>query len=158
MHWYRFMVLHFSSVQSLSRVWLFASPWTAACQVSLSSTNSWSLLKFMSIKLVTPSNHLIFIISPEYSLERLIPDVKNWFTGKDPDAGKDWRQEEKGMTEDEMVLQINIKFGLQAKRAYVILLMSASGKCGRFPKSSPCSSQLEKDHPQPQRPSAAKNK
>ena len=31
------------------------------------------------------------------------PDVKNWLTGKDPDAGKDWRQEEKGMTEDEMV-------------------------------------------------------
>jgi len=84
--------------------------------------------------------------------------VKNWLTGKDPDAGKDWRQEEKGMTEDEMVLQINIKFGLQAKRAYVILLMSASGKCGRFPKSSPCSSQLEKAHPQQQRPGAAKNK
>ena len=32
-----------------------------------------------------------------------LPDVKNWFIGKDPDAGKDWRQEEKGMTEDEMV-------------------------------------------------------
>ena len=31
------------------------------------------------------------------------PDVKNWLIGKDPDAGKDWRQEEKGMTEDEMV-------------------------------------------------------
>ena len=31
------------------------------------------------------------------------PDVKNWLTGKDPDAGKDWGQEEKGMTEDEMV-------------------------------------------------------
>ena len=31
------------------------------------------------------------------------PDVKNWLTGKDPDAGKDWRKEEKGMTEDEMV-------------------------------------------------------
>ena len=60
------------------------------------------------------------------------------------------------MTEDEMVLQINIKFGLQAKRAYVILLMSASGKCGRFPKSSPCSSQLEKVRAQQQRPNAAK--
>jgi len=31
------------------------------------------------------------------------PDVRNWLNGKDPDAGKDWRQEEKGMTEDEMV-------------------------------------------------------
>ena len=53
-------------------------------------------------------------ISPEYSLEGLVlklklhsllwlPDVKNWLTGKDSNAGKDWRQEKKGMTEDEMV-------------------------------------------------------
>ena len=49
----------FSSVQSLSCVWLFATPWTAARQVSLSITNYWSLLKFMSIELVMPSNHLI---------------------------------------------------------------------------------------------------
>ena len=39
--------------------WLFATPWTAACQASLSITNSWSLLKLMSIKLVTPFSHLI---------------------------------------------------------------------------------------------------
>ena len=49
----------FSSVQSLNRVWLFVTPWTAAHQASLSITNSWSLLKLMSIKSVTPSNHLI---------------------------------------------------------------------------------------------------
>ena len=49
----------FSSVQSLSRVQLFATPWTAAHQASLSITNSWSLLKLMSIELVMPSNHLI---------------------------------------------------------------------------------------------------
>ena len=48
-----------SSVQSLSCVQLFATPWTAACQVSLSITNSWSLLKLMSIESVMPSNHLI---------------------------------------------------------------------------------------------------
>ena len=52
-------------------------------------------------------------ISPEYSLEGLMdeaqalihgpPDAKNWLTGKDPNAGKDWRQEERGTTEDEMV-------------------------------------------------------
>ena len=50
-------------------------------------------------------------ISPEYSLEGLMlkllilwpPDSKNWLLGKDPDAGKDWRQEKKGTTEDEMV-------------------------------------------------------
>ena len=48
-----------SSVQLLSSVRFFATPWTAAHQASLSITNSWSLLKFMSIKLVMPSNHLI---------------------------------------------------------------------------------------------------
>ena len=48
------------SVQSLSHVWLFATPWTAARQTSLYITNSWSLLKFMSIESVMPSSHLIF--------------------------------------------------------------------------------------------------
>ena len=49
----------FSSVQSLSRVRLFATPWTAAHQTFLSITNSQSLLKVMSIESVMPSNHLI---------------------------------------------------------------------------------------------------
>ena len=49
----------FSSVQSLSHVRLFATPWTAACQASLSITNSWSSPKPMFIELVMPSNHLI---------------------------------------------------------------------------------------------------
>ena len=49
----------FSLVQFLSRVWLSVTPWTAAHQASLSITNSWSLLKFMSVELVMPSNHLI---------------------------------------------------------------------------------------------------
>ena len=49
----------FSSVQSLSRVRLFATPWTAARQASLSITNSWSSLKLMSIESVMPSSHLI---------------------------------------------------------------------------------------------------
>ena len=49
----------FSSVQLLSHVWLFATPWIAACQASLSITNSQSLLKLMSIKSVMPSSHLI---------------------------------------------------------------------------------------------------
>ena len=48
-----------SSVQSLSRVWLFATPWTAARQASLSITNSWSLLKLMSIESVRPYNHIV---------------------------------------------------------------------------------------------------
>ena len=49
----------FSSVQLLSRVQLFVTPWTAACQASLSIINSQSLLKLMSIESVMPSNHLI---------------------------------------------------------------------------------------------------
>jgi len=48
-----------NSVQSLSRVWLFVTPWTAGHQASLSITNSWSLPKLMSIESVMPSNHLI---------------------------------------------------------------------------------------------------
>ena len=51
--------LKVSSVQSLSHVWLFVAPWTAACQASLSITNSWSLLKLISIESVMSSNHLI---------------------------------------------------------------------------------------------------
>ena len=54
-----FLVAQFSSVQSLSCVRLLATPWTAAHQDSLSITNSWSLLKLMSIESVMPSNHLI---------------------------------------------------------------------------------------------------
>ena len=49
----------FSTIQSLSHIRLFATPWTAACQASLSSNNSWSLLKLMSIESVMPSNPLI---------------------------------------------------------------------------------------------------
>ena len=49
----------FSSVKSLSCVWVFATPWTALCQASLSITNSWNLLKLMSIESVMPSNHLL---------------------------------------------------------------------------------------------------
>ena len=54
----------FSSVQSLSRVQLFATPWTAAHQASLSITNSQSLPKLMSIESVMPSNHLFLLSSP----------------------------------------------------------------------------------------------
>ena len=69
--------LHFSSVQSLSRVRLFATPWTAAFQASLSITNSQSLPKLMSIELVTPSNHLI-LCHPLL----LPPSIKMWSTGE----------------------------------------------------------------------------
>ena len=58
-HIYRFLSVQFSLVQSLSHVRLFATPWTAACQASLSITKSQSLLKLTSIESVMPSNHLI---------------------------------------------------------------------------------------------------
>ena len=51
--------VQFSSVQLLSRVRLFATPWIAACQASLSITNSWSSLRLTSIESVMPSSHLI---------------------------------------------------------------------------------------------------
>ena len=54
-----FFLFLLSSVQSLSRVQHFVTPWTAACQASLSFTTSRSLVKLMSIALVMPSNHLI---------------------------------------------------------------------------------------------------
>ena len=61
-------------VQLLSHVWLFATQWTAAHQVCLSITNSWSLLKFKSIKLVMPSNHLI-LFHPFLLLPSVFPSI-----------------------------------------------------------------------------------
>ena len=125
-------------VQSLSHVRLFVTPWTAARQASLSLTISQSLLKFMSIASVMPSNHLILwcpLLLPsifpsirDFSNDSAVhirwktlmlgkigrtdaeaetpilwpPQAKSWLIGKDPDAGKDWGQEEKGTKEDEM--------------------------------------------------------
>ena len=59
MNWKLVVFFNLSSVPSLSHVWLFATPWTAACQASLSITNTQSLLKLMSIESVMPPNHLI---------------------------------------------------------------------------------------------------
>ena len=67
--------VQFSSVQSLSRVWLFVTPWTAACQASLSITNSGSLFKFMPIKSVMPSSHLI-LCRPLLLLPPIPPSIR----------------------------------------------------------------------------------
>ena len=67
--------VQFSSVQSLSCVQLFATPWTAACQASLSITNSRSLSKLISIELVMPSNHLIFCC-PLLLLPSIFPSIR----------------------------------------------------------------------------------
>ena len=64
----------FSSVQSFSHVWLFSTPWTAPRQASLSITNSWRLLKFMSIESVVPSNHLI--CHPLLLLPSIFPSIR----------------------------------------------------------------------------------
>ena len=63
------------SVQSLSRIRLFATPGTAGCQASLSITNSWSPPKPMSIELVMPSNHLI-LCHPLLLLPSVFPSIK----------------------------------------------------------------------------------
>ena len=68
-------ILQLSSVQSLSRVRLFATPWTAACQASLSITNSWRLLKLMSITSVMPFNHLI-LCHPLLLLPSIFPSIR----------------------------------------------------------------------------------
>ena len=62
--WLDRWIFLFISVQSLSHVRLFATPWIAACQASLSINNSWSLPKLMSIESLVPSNHLILCPSP----------------------------------------------------------------------------------------------
>ena len=69
------VLVQLSSVQSLSRVWLFATPWMAARQASLSITNSCSLLKLMSIESVMPSIHLI-LCRPLLLLPSILPSIR----------------------------------------------------------------------------------
>ena len=70
-----FIRWQFSSVQSLSCVRFFVTLWTAACQASMSITNSWSLLKLMFIKLVMPSSHLI-LCCPLLLLPSVFPSIR----------------------------------------------------------------------------------
>ena len=72
---------HQLAVQSLSRVRLFATPWSAARQASLSFTLSRSLLKLMSIKLVMPSNHLI-LCCPLLLLPSIFPSINRVFSNE----------------------------------------------------------------------------
>ena len=67
--------IYFVVVQSLGRVRLFVTPWTAACQASLSSIISWNLLKLMSIGLVIPSNHLL-LFCPFLLLPSIFPSIR----------------------------------------------------------------------------------
>ena len=77
--------------------------WTVVLEKSLESP-----LDCKEIKLVNPRGNQSWLFIGRTDVEAETPalspaDVNNWLTGKDPDAGKDWRQEEKGTTEDEMV-------------------------------------------------------
>ena len=72
---YKWLLDQFSSVQSLSHVWLFATPWTAAHQASLSITNSQSLPKPMSIESVMPTKHLI-LWRPLPHLPSIFPSIR----------------------------------------------------------------------------------
>ena len=63
------------SVQLLSCVWLFVTPWTVACQASLSITKAWSLLKFMSIELMMLCNYLI-LCHPLILLPSIFPSIR----------------------------------------------------------------------------------
>ena len=69
------ILIDISSVQLLTCVWLFVTPWIAACQASLFITNSWSLFKFMSIEPVMPSNHLI-LCQHFFLLPSIFPSIR----------------------------------------------------------------------------------
>ena len=75
---YIFLTIHIITIQFssvLSHVWLFATPWTAACQASLSISNTQSLPKLMSIESVMPSNHLI-LCRPLFLLPSIFPSIR----------------------------------------------------------------------------------
>ena len=74
---YLISYLGFSSVQSLSHVRLFATPWTTACQASLSITNYWSSLRLMSIESMMPSSHLI-LCCPLLLLPSTFPSIRGF--------------------------------------------------------------------------------
>ena len=78
----KFSSSQFSSVELLSRVGPFATPWTTAHQASLSIANSWSLVRLMSIELVMPSNHLLLCHSPSppaFNLSQIIMSACHHF-------------------------------------------------------------------------------
>ena len=94
--------------------WCF---WTVVLEKALKS-----LLDYKEIKPVNPKGNQswIFIGRTDAEAETPIlwpPDVKNWLTGKDPDAGKDWRQEEKGTIEDKVVLGHHRLHGHESEQA-----------------------------------------
>ena len=102
--------VQFNSVQSLSRVWLFETPWTAASQASLSITNSRSLLKLTSIESVIPSNHLILCCSllllPSIFPSTRVSSMRQFFASGGQSIG---------VSASESVLPMNIRYRLLTK-------------------------------------------
>ena len=101
---YKYSVSDFSSLQSLSRVRLFATPWTAARQASLSINNFWSLPQLMSIESVMPSNHFI-LCRPLLLLPSIFPSIRV-FTMSQLFA---WGGQSIGVSASASVLQMNTK-------------------------------------------------
>ena len=96
--------IKFSSVQSLSRVWLSVTPWITACQDSLSITNSRSLLKLMFIESVMPSSHLIPVV-PFSSCPQSLPA-----SGSFPMSQLfEWGGQSTGVSASALVLPMNIQ-------------------------------------------------
>ena len=99
---------------SSSHVWMWEVDYKESWAPKNDAFELWCWRRLLRVPWTARSNQSILKdISPEYSLEGLMlklmhsvlwpPDAKNWITGKDPDAGKDWRWEEKGTTEDGVV-------------------------------------------------------
>ena len=105
---------------SYSHVWLFATPWTAACQALLSSTVSWSLLKFMSIELVMLSAHLI--LCHPLLLPSIFPNIKSFPMSPLFSSGS----QSIGASNSASVLPLNIQ-GLISFRIYWFDLLAVQG-------------------------------
>ena len=99
--------------------WCF---WTVVLEKTLESP-----LDYKEIKQLNPKGNQswIFIGRTDAVAETPIlrpPDGKNWLTGKDPDAGKDWKREEKGMTEDEMIDGISISIDMSLSKLWELMM------------------------------------
>ena len=108
-----------NSVQSLTRVWLFVTSWTATHQASLSIMNSQSLLKLMSIELVLPSNHLI--LCHLLLLTSILPSIRVFSKVSQPFT---WSGQSIGTSASASVLPMNIQDWFPLGLAGLISLQS----------------------------------
>ena len=94
-----YLLFQFSSVQLLSHVWLFVTPWITACEASLSITNSWSLPKPMSTESLMPSSHLI-LCHPLLLLPPIPPSIRDF-------SNESWGGQSIGVSASVSVLPMN---------------------------------------------------